>query len=278
MRLKTTLRVVSSAAALLALSVPFLLPAPALAADDIVCRANYDFCVEVDGKYPQDARFFASDTKGKFLVDIPANGGGMLIDLPARRAIAVPRNLITVDGPDGVVRVKDAIPVSAAAYALSLEGPVLRFQTDKAHVRVLKVLDRPPVVGEIALDALIADRMEYREGMKAYTPDKTAIDALKATKKSVELEAYFATWCSHCRVYMPKFLRVIKDAANPNIKLTLVGVPRGFGNEQGPWAGKSIQSIPAIIVKYEGKELTRLASHEGAVPEAELAGIIAALK
>jgi thiol-disulfide isomerase/thioredoxin len=195
-----------------------------------------------------------------------------------RRAIALPRTLITVDGPDGVVRVKDSIPTSAAAYALSLEGPVLRFATDKAHVRVLKVLDRPPVIGEIGLDALVADRLEYREGIKAYSPDKTAMDALKVVKKPIEVEAYFATWCSHCKMYMPKFLRVLKDAANPNIKLTLVGMPRGFGTEKGPWEGKAIQTIPTIIVKYEGKDVTRLSTHEGAVPEAELAGIISALK
>jgi hypothetical protein len=31
------------------------------------------------------------------------------------------------------------------------------------------------------------------------------------------------------------------------------------------------------MVKYEGKEITRLATHEGAIPETELAGIISAL-
>jgi thiol-disulfide isomerase/thioredoxin len=254
----------------------FASPVTALAAD-VVCHPNYDFCVEVDGKFPQDARFFTSETRGKFYVDIPSKSSGLLIDLPARRAIAVPATNVKSDPANGTVQVNDTVPATAAAYALSIEGPILRFQTDASKVRVLKVLDRPPVVGPIAFDDLIADRMEYREGMKQYVPEKVAIDAIKSTKKKIEIEAYFATWCPHCKMYMPKLLEVIKLAANPNIKVSLVGVPKNFGTEKGPWEGKGFSTIPAIMVKYEGKEITRLATHEGAVPETELAGIISAL-
>jgi thiol-disulfide isomerase/thioredoxin len=266
----TALAAVACAAALLAS------PLPAVAAD-IVCHPNYDFCVEVDGNYPQDARFFTSETRGKFYVDIPSKSSGLLIDLPERRAIAVPASNVKPDPANGTVQVNDVLPKTAAAYALSIEGPILRFQTDATKVRVLKVLDRPPVVGPISFDDLIADRMEYREGMKQYVPEKVAIEAIKSTKKKLEIEAYFATWCPHCKMYMPKLLEVMKLAANPNIKLTLVGVPKNFGTEKGPWEGKGFSTIPAIMVKYEGKEITRLATHEGAIPETELAGIISAL-
>lgn len=260
-----------------ALLAALLLAAPALGGE-LVCRANYDFCVEVDGKYPPDATFFTADERGKFLVDIPSSGSGLLIDLPARKAVALPSDLITRNPEPGVLRVKNPIPAGAASYALSIEGPVLRFQTDRSRVRVLKVLDRPPVIGPITLDALLADRAEYREAARRYNPEKTSIDAIRQSKKPIEIEAFFATWCQHCKVYMPKFLRVMQDAANPNIKLTLIGVPKGFGNEKGPWEGKGIQSIPSIGIRYQGKDLTRLGTHETAIPEAELAGIISALR
>jgi len=252
-------------------------PAPALA-DTITCRAVYDFCVEVDGKYPQDARFFtAPDSRGKHMIDIPSQSVSYLIDMPARKAVMIPRANVKPDG-DGVVKVDTNVASNAASYALSIEGPVLRFQANNAQVRVLKVLDRSPVVGEVGLDALLADRIEYREGMKKYTPDAVAMDSIKAWKKPLEIEAYFATWCPHCKMYMPKVLRVLKDANNPNIKVTLVGVPKNFGAEKGPWEGKALQGIPVIIVKSEGREVTRLGTHEGAVPEVELAGIMNALK
>jgi thiol-disulfide isomerase/thioredoxin len=114
--------------------------------------------------------------------------------------------------------------------------------------------------------------------MKNYVPESKSIAALKKSDRKLEIEAFFATWCSHCKDYMPRFLRVIQDARNPNISLHLIGVPKNFGAEQGPWQGKSIQSIPAIIVKSDGREVTRLGTQPGAMPERELAGILEALR
>jgi thiol-disulfide isomerase/thioredoxin len=284
MKTPTTSRNIAGARRALGLAAAALLGAVALVvstpaqADTITCRPIYDFCVEVDGKYPQDARFFTSpESRGKHMIDIPSQSVSYLIDMPNRKAVSIPRANVHPDA-NGAVKVDTSVGSNAASYALQIEGPVLRFQTNNAKVRVLKVLDRPPVIGEIGMDALLADRIEYREGIKSYTPDAVAMDSIKAWKKPLEIEAYFATWCPHCKMYMPKLLRVLKDANNPNIKVTLVGVPKNFGAEKGPWEGKNIQGIPAIMVKYEGKEVTRLGSHEGAVPEVELAGIMNAIR
>jgi thiol-disulfide isomerase/thioredoxin len=253
-------------------------PLPLVAApDEVVCHANYDFCIEVDGSFPPDARFFVGDARGKFLVDIPSQQKSLLIDLPSKKAVSVPRNNVKPGKVAGELLVTDPGAQASPAYALSIEGPILRFNTDTSKVRILKVTERPPIVGPVEFDKLVADRLEYREGMKAYTPDKTMIDAIKAVKKPVEIEAYFGTWCPHCKMYMPKFLRVMQEAANPNIKLTLVGVPKNFGAEQGPWQGKNIQAIPAVMVSYQGKELTRLSAAEGVLPEQELAALLKTL-
>jgi thiol-disulfide isomerase/thioredoxin len=264
-------------AALLMAAPAALVPLTA-APDEVVCRPNYDFCIEVDGAYPADARFYVGDARGKFLVDIPSQQKSLLIDLPSKKAVTVARNNVKPDSTTaGALRVVDPGAAASPAYALSIEGPILRFNTDTSKVRILKVTERPPIVGPVEFDALVADRIEYREGMKAYSPNKTAVDAIKANKKPVEIEAYFGTWCPHCKLYMPKFLRVIQDAANPNIKLKLVGVPKNFGAEEGPWQGKNIQAIPAVMVSYQGKELTRLSAAEGVLPEEELASLLKTL-
>jgi len=270
---------VKASVVLTALTLTVAAAAPAVVrADSITCHPYYDFCVEVDGKFPQDARFLtAPDTHGKHLVDIPSQSVTYLIDMPAHKAIALPRANVKQDGETGLT-VNTLVPGNAPSFAIAVEGPQIRFDAGNAKVRVLKVLDRPPVIGPVAFDALIADRMEYREGMKKYTPDSVAMEALKNSKKPVEIEAYFATWCPHCLAYMPKLLRVLQDAHNPNFKVSLCGVPKNFGTEKGPWEGKNIQNIPAILVRYEGKDVTRLGIQEGAVPEVELAGILNVLK
>ncbi len=86
-------------------------------------------------------------------------------------------------------------------------------------------------MGAVELDALITDRPEYREGMKAYTPKADAIATMKKYPRKVQIDAFFATWCPHCKEYMPKFLRVMSEVRNPNIKVNLYGVPKGFSLE-----------------------------------------------
>ncbi|HEU4401305.1 MAG TPA: thioredoxin family protein [Candidatus Polarisedimenticolia bacterium] len=261
---------------LIALATVFLLASLPALAEALRCRENFDFCVEVDGAYPGDARFYQSDSRGKFYIDIPKCRSGLLMDLSLRKIVSVPRTLVTAL-PDGL-EVNDSPPADAASYAFSVDGPVIEFQAESRKVRILPVTSRPPIVGQVTIDYLIADRPEYRAGMKAYTPDAASVAAIGKYPKPVELEAYFATWCPHCKEFMPKFLRVIQDAKNPKIRLNLVGVPRGFTTTDGPWKEKGLTGIPTIIVKIDGREITRLGAAPGPGPEVELAGILQAVR
>ena len=264
----------SAAAALFGLGTILMAPAPARAAV-LKCQPNYDFAVEVDGSYPPDACFYTADVGRKFFIDVPAFKSGLLMDLTTRKIQALPRNQVARVG--ALLEIQDGAPPDAPVYAFSIEGPIIQFSADRRKVRIVPALVRPPIVGPVAFDRLIADRPEYREGMKSYAPDTESIEAIRKYSKGTEIEAYFATWCSHCKDFMPKFLRVIQDARNPRINLKLVGVPKGFGTMPGPWQGKNITGIPTIIVKIDGKEITRLGSHPGAVPEREMAGIFQAM-
>jgi len=209
-------------------------------------------------------------------VDVPACKSGLLMDMKARKVVAVPRD--QVKPVDGGVELSNDVPPSAAAYALAIDGPFLQFQAEDKKVRIMRCLDRPPIVGPVEMEALLNDRPEYREGMKAYSPDAASVASVGKYAKKVQIDAFFATWCSHCKEYMPKFLRVMSQAKNPNIKLNLYGVPKQFGKDPGPWQGRNINSIPTIIVKVEGKEITRLGVMPGSTPEVELAGIFDAVK
>jgi thiol-disulfide isomerase/thioredoxin len=259
-----------------ALAVLSLLPAAPAAAQSITCRPNYDFAVEVEGSYPEGAKFYQSDARGKFFIDVPACTTGLLMDLTAKKIQAVPRD--QVKPTTGGVEVPDAAPNGAAAYAFSIDGPIIQFEAEDKKVRILPCLMRPPIVGPVEMSALVADRPEYREGMRAYSPDATAIARINKYGKKVQIDAFFATWCSHCKEHMPKFLRVMSEVKNPNLKLNLYGVPKGFTQAAGPWQGRNINSIPTIIVKIDGKEITRMGAQPGATPEIELAEIFQAVK
>jgi len=248
---------------------------PALA-DAIVCKPNYDYSVEVDGSYPKNATLYQAASPGMYYVDVPACKTGLLMDMKARKVVAVPREQIKQ--VDGGLQMNDTAPPTATAYALAVDGPFVQFQAEDKKVRILRCLDRPPIVGAVEMDALVADRPEYREGMREYAPKGESIAALNKYTKKVQIDAFFATWCPHCKEYMPKFLRVVSEVKNPNIKVNLYGVPKGFTQAPGPWQGRNINSIPTIIVKIDGREITRMGSQPGAVPETELADIFGAVR
>ena len=261
-----------------------LLPAAALAvmvasparAEALVCKPNYDYSVEVDGSYPKNATLYQATSPGLYYVDVPACKTGLLMDMKNRKVVAVPRDQIKQ--VDGGLQLDDNRPPTAAAYALAVDGPIVQFQAEDKKVRIMRCLDRPPIVGAVAMDELISDRAEYREGMREYTPALDSITVMNKYTKKVQIDAFFATWCPHCKEYMPKFLRVVSELKNPNIKVNLYGVPKGFTQTPGPWQGRNINSIPTIIVKIDGREITRMGSQPGAVPETELAGIFEAVR
>jgi thiol-disulfide isomerase/thioredoxin len=253
------------------------LATPAVEAQSVTCRPNYDYSIEVDGAFPRDAQFYESESRGsgRYFIDIPSCKDGLLMDLGARKIFAVPRALVSRAGNGSVV--VQEIPVSGASYAFAIEGPIINFKAEQKKVRIMKAEMRPPLTGPIAFDLLVVDRPEYRAGMKAYTPHPESVQAIRNSGKAIEIEAFFGTWCGHCKEYMPKFLRVVEECKSA-IKLSLVGVPKGWTSESGPWQGKNVQTIPTIIVKMGGREITRLGSQPGATPETELAGILRALQ
>jgi len=258
-----------------ALALALVVPSAARA-EALVCKPNYDYSVEVDGSYPKNATLYQAASPGMYYVDVPACKTGLLMDMNARKLGAVHREQI--DQEAGGLQLNDTFPPTAAAYALAVDGPVVQFQAEDKKVRILRCLDRPPIVGAVEMDALVADRPEYREGMREYAPNAESIASLNKYTKKVQIDAFFATWCPHCKEYMPKFLRVVSEMKNPNIKVNLYGVPKGFTQAPGPWQGRNINSIPTIIVKVDGREITRMGSQPGAVPETELADIFSAVR
>jgi thiol-disulfide isomerase/thioredoxin len=260
----------AAALAVLALAVP-----PLLFAAEVTCQPDYDFCVEVDGDFPADARFYRSEVRGKYFIDIPGMNKSFLMVHPEKKMYAVPSDRISRG--DGILKFDDVQQPDDPAYAFSIMGPIVRFDANGTKIRVLRVLDRPALVGEVALDELLADRAEYRAAMSSYTPDETAMRAVRSYDKPVKVDIYFGTWCPHCKKYVPKILRIANDAGNSKIVFNPVGVPKNFGTEKGPWWGKKIQTIPTVIISQNGKEITRLSTHDSALPEIELAGILQAI-
>jgi thiol-disulfide isomerase/thioredoxin len=73
----------------------------------------------------------------------------------------------------------------------------------------------------------------------------------------VNIDVYFGTWCPHCKEVVPKFMKSIEVAANPNLKISYTGLPKNFG-ESDLARARDLKQIPTFIFSKGGKEFGRL--------------------
>jgi thiol-disulfide isomerase/thioredoxin len=67
----------------------------------------------------------------------------------------------------------------------------------------------------------------------------------------------FATWCSTCKLVLPKVLRVFDDAGNNKFQLRYIGIAMGGGEPQAELERYG-HDYPAVILIQNGKELDRI--------------------
>lgn len=96
-----------------------------------------DFAVEINGRRDPDAKFLLGDAREKLLVDVPCQSKTFLVDLPAKRVVAVgPSDIRRMD--DGVVQLADRDAWSQPFHVLEVLGASMTFRTDFGKVRVVK--------------------------------------------------------------------------------------------------------------------------------------------
>jgi hypothetical protein len=80
---------------------------------------------------------------------------------------------------------------------------------------------------------------------------------LRAIDEPMHLQVVMATWCGDSRQHVPRLLKSIAKAANPNITVDLIGVGPEFVTPMETIAGANITNVPTVIVQRDGRELGR---------------------
>jgi hypothetical protein len=74
----------------------------------------------------------------------------------------------------------------------------------------------------------------------------------------VKLEVVLATWCGDSRQHVPRLLKSVALAANPNITVELIGIDADFVQPVNVVAGRNITNVPTVIVSRNEKEVGRM--------------------
>ncbi len=111
--------------------------------------------------------------------------------------------------------------------------------------------------GPMTVEELWATVPTWRAIAETYEPDDKLVARLKSINAPMHLQVVMATWCGDSRQHVPRLLKSIEKAANPNITVDLIGVGPDFVTPMETIAGKDITNVPTVIVERDGKELGR---------------------
>ena len=98
--------------------------------------------------------------------------------------------------------------------------------------------------------------------MEDYTPTPGDLFYLSGFTDPIRVQVFFGSWCPHCRVMVPRFLKLIQTAGNSNLQVTLTGVPSPF-TDYPPAKEKQVKGVPTFIVYSGDKEIGRIGVFEG---------------
>ena len=101
----------------------------------------------------------------------------------------------------------------------------------------------------------------YADGLKGYTPNKAALEALTKNKDSINLVVFMGTWCGDSHFVIPKFFSLLDAAGFPMNRVTLIGVDRNKKTLAYLAEAFHLINVPTIIVMKKGLEKGRVVEY-----------------
>lgn len=112
--------------------------------------------------------------------------------------------------------------------------------------------------GPLTIDELWATVPVWRSIAETYIPDEALVARLREISTPAEIEIVLATWCGDSRYHVPRLLKSIESAANPNLSVRLTGIGPEFLTPMDVVAGQNVTNVPTIIVRRGDVELGRM--------------------
>jgi len=247
-------RITSALHALLALLVAASVPAVAQPTAHPVLSAFMpidEYILEIDGQADSDARLYLSQRAAAMLIlsdslDEPILlwARTMAVDrLPAADLLASGAGYDVVAEP-GKTYIGDATP-DQATIDLPIEGKTVR------------ILPRPPLLGDNTLGELLEHSPGYRAGMDAFQPNAAAMTALREAGP-VRVRVFFGSWCGVCKRVLPNLLDVNASLEGSNIAFDYYGLDAPPGGWEDPEVkGNGVTGLPMAIIYRDGEEVGR---------------------
>jgi len=227
-----------------------------------------DYRLTLDGAEAVTAELFLSQAAGSAVLVLSSQLAAPVVVHPRQRTVEIV-------APDKVVR-RDSGSVDILADAtvtpigeLTIEGANLAFDVDGKRARLEP---KAWLLGVQDTAGMLASNASYRYGAGQYTPSPVMLRQLREAGP-VRVRVYFGSWCPHCKLMLPRILRVAEELDGSQIVFDYYGFPSPFGKDPEALR-RNVMSVPTGIVYRGDVEIGRIGGNEWKVPELALKNIV----
>lgn len=224
--------------------------------------------VYIDGRLDRNAQTLA--TSSPRMIAVVCGDDVLLFDPESKAVSRVAKSAFRFAADRTSATTSDA----AAEPAGSLVSPDGTTFVATAAGRTIIVAPHQSTAGAMTLEELWETAPVWRAIAETYEPDGAIVERLRAIDQPTNLQVVLATWCGDSRQYVPRLLKAIERANNPNLRVELTGIGPEFLSPMPIVQSANITNVPTVIVRRGLTEIGRFVeTPAGASIEADIADI-----
>ena len=227
---------------------------PVASGDVEVWYESFDYVVELNGHSVEDARLFTVQGRPRVLLTSSELEQALVLDLGGREVKMVEPGDVDQGQTIYQVTVNES-DIHGPPIPYTLDGDAVVFFVKARRVKIIR---KPPLVGEISKDQILDFSPVFEQGMLQYEVQPGDLHYLRNYELPVQIEVYFGSWCPHCKKVVPMFMRLMEDAANSSITWTYTGVPHPPFSDYPPAKARQIRGVPTFVVTAGQQEIGRI--------------------
>lgn len=128
------------------------------------------------------------------------------------------------------------------------------------------------LLGEVSATKVLSLPAFYQQ-FESSSISQQDIEGLSAIDKNLTLRLLFGSWCHDSEREVPKIIKLVEAAANPNLVLMLTAISSDKLQPESAVARYNLKYTPTLVVIRDGQELGRIIE----MPEHSWAADIVAL-
>ncbi|PID79704.1 hypothetical protein CSB20_09345 [bacterium DOLZORAL124_64_63] len=181
------------------------------------------------------------------------------------------------------------LPEPAAAQTSAVEAAgILNAQESaacRAGMRLHETERGRQLLGELVRGDFPRLLPGWDEECATYEPRPEDVATLRAITEDTDIFCILGTWCGDSRREVPRFWKILQEAANPHLQLVMFGVGRGHDRQARALLAEigfdvplreqyDVQLVPTFIFKRGDEELGRIVETPETTLEEDAARIL----